>query len=648
MLLLGILPPAALALAAALLHRRGRELGEAITVAALLWAYGTALANEALGLVRAIAFPSLLAGWSLAVGLLVLALWRAGGVAWRPRTWPARISAAAAALMPEEWILAAALAIVGVPTLLLALISPPNNWDSQVYHLARIEHWIENGSFAIYRTAIHPQVDLPALAELLLLQLRLLTGGDRLLNLLQWLAGAGSVFLVGRIGLALGASRSGAALARLTIATLPIGILEASSTQNDLVASFFVLAFAERLLAWRRSRGGADAAYAAIAAGLSLAAKGTAYLVGFPLGLWFLAAQLRGGRRALLPLVACGGLILLPNLAYYGRNLAYTGSPVGSASRDNNNNAAYGLGDLALNGARNLAINLATPDRGYDRWLTRVLREGLTAVGLNPDAPELTLGSTRFALTPYQNSEDSAANPVQMVLALAGAAAVLLAAPSGFPRRRYVLCVAVATLLFLLVLRWQPWITRLQLPIFALSAPLVAFLPFPQGQGQTPRQVTTAAMALLTLLLLAVAAPALWENARRPLFAPAGTAGTIWTRSPEDLLFTARPGLRLSYESAAAYAARHGYARIGLVTNVDDWEYPLWRLLRRAGIKDLRIEHVGIADPAMARPYPLGPFDPMAVFVLRRDAPAEMTIDGSPWYRVQQYPALSIYEPAPP
>jgi hypothetical protein len=169
--------------------------------------------------------------------------------------------------------------------------------------------------------------------------------------------------------------------------------LEASSTQNDLVTTFFLLALAERLLAWRRSRHGADAAYVAIAAGLSLAAKGTAYLIGFPFGLWFLVAQLKMGRRSLLPLLACGGLILLPNLAFYARNFVHTGSPLGNASRYTDNNAAYGLGDLALNGARNLAINFATSNKSYDKWLTHVIRDELLGLGLDPMRPRLPLAA---------------------------------------------------------------------------------------------------------------------------------------------------------------------------------------------------------------------------------------------------------------
>lgn len=644
MLLLGFLPLVALGLAAALLVRRGTKPAAAIVLAALFWAFGTALVNEALGFLQAVTFASLLAGWSLAVALLAVALLRFGRPARAPEL--GRIRAAAAALMPEEWILAAVLLLVGASTLLVALVSPPNNWDSQVYHLPRIEHWIQDGSFAFYRTAIGRQIEMPYLDELLLLQFRLLAGGDRLLNLVQWLAGAGCVFLVGRIALALGASRRGAALARLTAATLPVGILEASSTQNDLAVAFFILCMAERLLAWRRSERGGDAAAFAIAAGLALATKGTAYLAGLPLGIWFLAAQLRTGPRALPVLVACGFLLLLPSLPNYARNLAHSGSPLGGAARETNN-AAYGFGDLVVNGARNLAVNLATQNTSYNRWLEHATGRGLAAIGLDANAPELTFIGTRFILTAFQNNEDFAANPVQTVLGIAAMIVVLLAGASGHPRRCYALCVLAATLLFLLVVRWQPWITRLQLPLFLLSAPLTAFLLSAWGESRAVRWRPMAAMAALAIVMLAFAAPALWTNMRRPLFPGMGYTGSIWDYTGDQILFAARPELQLSYQSAAVYAALHGDSRIGLLTNGNGWEYPLWRLLRRVGIKGLRFEHVGVRGPKMAKPYPLGPFDPTIVFVTASDAPAEMTIDGALWQRVQQYRELSIYRRPP-
>jgi hypothetical protein len=192
LLLLGFLPLAALGLGIALLHRQGGRRIEAVPVAPLLWAYSVALVCEALSLFQALTFASLVAIWSLAVVALILLLLRARPRMPGRRQWVADIRQAAAGLIAEEWVLAAVLLVIGGATLLIALVCPPGTWDSQSYHLPRIEHWIQNGSLAFYRTAIDRQLTMPGLAELLILQLRLLSGGDRLDNLVQWFAGAGS------------------------------------------------------------------------------------------------------------------------------------------------------------------------------------------------------------------------------------------------------------------------------------------------------------------------------------------------------------------------------------------------------------------------------------------------------------------------
>ena len=76
MLLLGLLPLAALGLTIALFHRRGREPSAAMVLGSLAWAYATALAMEALSPVRGITFASLLIGWAIAVAVLALAVFR--------------------------------------------------------------------------------------------------------------------------------------------------------------------------------------------------------------------------------------------------------------------------------------------------------------------------------------------------------------------------------------------------------------------------------------------------------------------------------------------------------------------------------------------------------------------------------------------
>ncbi len=436
MSLAGLLPLLALALTVGLFCRRTGSMSEAIVPGGLTWSFAIALGSEALSIWHAISLPYFLACWSLAVTALALAvLWQGrafpshgrrgflgmagmpAGVAPHGRILLGRVRHALARPRLEDWILLAPLLVIGGATLLIALVSPPNNWDSQTYHLPRIEHWIQNHSFDFYPTAIDRQLMLPGFAETLVLQLRLLSGGDRLDNMVQWLAGAGSVVVAGRIALALGASRRGAALARLTAATLPIGILESTSTQNDLVVTFFLMCTAERLLAWRMSRRMEDAAFMAVATGLALATKGTAYLVGFPLGLWFLVEILPAGRRSALLLATCSLLLLLPNLPSYMRNLSYSRSPVGTIGRVSNN-AEYGFGPLIVNGARNLAVNLATTDKELNQKITDAVYRGLAALGLDANAPALSFPSApeKFRLVPYQTSEDVAGNPAQLLI----------------------------------------------------------------------------------------------------------------------------------------------------------------------------------------------------------------------------------------
>jgi hypothetical protein len=445
MSLAGLLPLLALALTVGLFRRRTGSMSEAIVPGALAWSFAIALGSEALSIWHAISLPYFLACWSLAVtGLALAVLWqgrafpsqgRSGfpgmagtpaGVAPHGRILLGRVRHALARPRLEDWILLAPLLVIGGATLLIAMVSPPNNWDSQTYHLPRIEHWIQNHSFDFYPTAIDRQLMLPGFAETLVLQLRLLSGGDRLDNMVQWLAGAGSVVVAGRIALALGASRRGAALARLTAATLPIGILESTSTQNDLVVTFFLMCTAERLLAWRLSRRKEDAAFMAVAIGLALATKGTAYLVGLPLGLWFLVEILPAGRRSALLLATCSLLLLLPNLPSYMKNLSYSRSPVGTIGRVSNN-AEYGLGPLIVNGARNLAVNLATTDRELNQKITDAVYRGLAALGLDANAPALSFPPAPeiFRLVPYQTSEDVAGNPAQLLIGVASVLVVL-------------------------------------------------------------------------------------------------------------------------------------------------------------------------------------------------------------------------------
>jgi hypothetical protein len=77
-------------------------------------------------------------------------------------------------------------------------------------------------------------------------------------------------------------------------------------------------------------------------------------------------------------------------------------------------------------------------------------------------------------------------------------------------------------------------------------------------------------------------------------------------------IFTAsrRSDLQAQYQAVVDYALQHRDSQIGLLMDRNDWEYPLWRGLRRSGIAQLRIEHVGIPDFSCRSPIPSAPSTP--------------------------------------
>lgn len=441
-----------------------------------------------------------------------------------------------------------------------ALGYAPNTGDSMTYHLARVAHWIQGASVAVYPTSVLRQSVMMPGAEYVLLALQIISGSDRLAALLQ--LGAYLILVLAAPPLAriAGAPKRAAAWAAPLTAALPMGVLQASSTQNDLVAAVMVVAVAASSLRIRRTEIGARSLAARLAlVGACLAAalvvKASAVLVSIPLLLVLAIRALGTGRRpraapwlaGLASAAIVAGLVAGPEVARRG-----TVDRIESVVPVYVYPAFSDWGDRAANVVRGVLHHLPSPP-----GTPAVLRPRLTT---RP-------GSLVAGLPQLVPHEDVVGDPLHA----AGVLAAVLALGGRFGRvarrgRWGIASALAAWVLFHVTLRDNEFVTRLQLPLFALAPGFLAALP----AARSTHRWCAAAAALAACLGVAVAAS---NRLRPPLSA---------REKPVALDYYANDDLVREPQLTALRVARAtGCRRLGLFMGESGFEYPLtWHALQ--------------------------------------------------------------------
>ena len=544
----------------------------------------------------------------------------------------------------------AAMALVAATTALVAWAAPPNNWDSMTYHMSRVVQWQAQSSVAHYPTHITRQIYLTPGAEMALLHLQIGWGGDRLANLLQWAAFVGTMAGASLLAARLGACPCAQALAALFCATAPMAILQSSSTQNDLAGAFWLLALVLFAGLWRERPSAWVTVAVGASLGLAVATKITLYVIALP---WLAALAvhaLRSGRQGVRALLVVAAVAAALNVGHWARQagLWWSIEPAATAPRTPTDaarprpdasaidglvaaarahapagggmlryvNAAMSPALLLSNVVRNVGLHAAVPWESGRAALDGAVRAVHEVLGVSPIDARTTYPSGRaFRAPDLSRHEDVAPNPLQLALALCAAAVLLLRRRLDDTARAGAL-VACAFVLFAAVFKWQPWHSRLHLPILVLAAPVVAATLLDAASRR--RALVLGA----TLVLGSV--PWVVANETRPLL---GRASVV--RVPRaDQLFAARPSLREPYLRAVGWLRERDCRDVGLVIGGNEWEYPLWPLLGDAD-RPARIRHVNVANESRFAP-PADPSSaPCAVLAIGvPDAGDELVVDG--------------------
>ncbi|MFO0982809.1 MAG: hypothetical protein U1E76_13945 [Planctomycetota bacterium] len=240
---------------------------------------------------------------------------------------------------------------------------------------------------------------------------------------------------------------------------------------------------------------------------------------------------------------------------------------------------------------RNVSLHLGTPFGAINDRTDRAVRAIHAAIGMDVDDPRTTSWGA-FRIHRLNTFEDSAGNPAHLLLFAITIVGFLLqrTAPARRLLGRYLALVAAAFALFCVLLKWQPWHSRLQLPLFVLLAPFA---------GVVLAQLRSTRLVPLSVVGLCVAALPwlLWNKTR--LLVPTDMVSdkfqTVFAASRTDQYFSnySSRHLRDPYLQATAFLKQRGVVDVGLVLPYDPWEYQLWVLLQGLG-KNVRVEQVGV------------------------------------------------------
>jgi hypothetical protein len=502
------------------------------------------------------------------------------GWLWRKKGTGAKIKLPARFHLPSSWWNRFLLLLIGVVltvTAMVAWITPPQTWDSLTYHFSRVAHWAQNQSIWHYATGIDRQTSMPPGAEEWVLNNYMLTQSDRLSNFPQWFAMLGSLLGVSLVAYYLGANSSGQWLAAAFAATIPMGIVEASSTINDYMATFWVVCAVVECVAYYKNHQNRSLVYASLAAGLAIFTKPVAVPFLIPFALWLAFMLVR--RQGWLTLAKWAGIAVLLvgvlNAGYLTRNVITYGALSNPVDFETHYNQLHTIPGLITTVLKNVGMQVGLPglEKVNHAWFVLILKV-VNKLGVDINDPRITAVGY-FNVSAPSTHEDGASNPYHAYLIfLVFIALFFLVKKTGRSWLVYGLLAASTFLLFSLIYKWNAFGTRYDLAFFVLFAPLA---------GMVLEQLDKYKIGYAISALLFIGSfPWLFGINSRPLVSQLGygaTQGSILQSTRQDLYFANAQSERGVYNEITQAIKNQGCTQVGLMLQGDDPEYLIWELM---------------------------------------------------------------------
>lgn len=457
------------------------------------------------------------------------------------------------------------------------LVYPPNSWDSMTYHMARVSHWISNSSINHYPTHIDRQLHQPPLAEIFISQTVILTKSDFFANSIQFFFLIFSLTTISLITQQLGLSRKMQLVTILFGLLTPEIILQGSSTQNDVVVSFFILSSIYFTLKVLQKRKLSYLIMIGISLGLALLTKGTAYIYIIPLLLLLTIYYIYTIIKERKYLIVFHGLLVIAivsliNTGHYYRNYSLSGNTMGITEKikDDYKNEDITFSAASSNIIRNSALHFGPYPLSI--ITERVVTKIHSFFDLDVNDSRYTYLKNKFCVPLSPSHEDIAPNLLQMILFIVAIGLGFIYFIRKYGDSNKILLslyfiIIIQFILFSSYLKWQPWNTRLHTPLFFLISPIVIFIFNRFYKRAIPIILIMCSLYGINVLLF---------NYSRPFITiyPITHKISVFD-SREKKYFSNKLSLYEDYSKIKSLILERNYNNIGIILGGDSWEYPL-------------------------------------------------------------------------
>lgn len=479
--------------------------------------------------------------------------------------------------------------MIVLPIGIISIIYPPNNWDGMTYHLPRVMHWIQNESLNHYRTHITRQIFNPPFAEVSILHTMVLTKGDYFVQLPQYLAYLGCIVGGSQFINLLGYNLKTQILTALLIATIPMALYQGNSVQNDLILGFLILNSVYFLYKIKSQATSLTIFIFSINIGLALYTKGTAYLIIAPLSIASIILLWKYSLKTKIKIVLvtiC--TVLLINSGHYLRNISVYGEPLAIVEGKYTNTENKNLKSLTSNFLKSLSSHLRTNNININNKIENVLIGYHRLMGVNVNEKKITPYNYEIGWVGLNYSEDYTSSTAHTLLfIICFVISIVTHNKKNIEKNCILLFIVMSILLLHFVVAWQPFITRLTLPIYIV---MMVFAGVSINNITYMNWYKPLSTIIGVYMLYMSYVYTIYSSSK---IIDKNIADVIAKR--EDFYFINRNAIINNYKEICHTIIKSNKRKIGLVLEGDTWEYPIWKILKNQDY-NFEMRHIHIKD----------------------------------------------------